>query len=873
MPIAAPSQIPDRTRYQTGRSMLFSQFTANNSPTRAVRRLMRELTHLTDLCVLEAWTHCIGTLPDSLRHSSSLIAIGGYGRAELLPNSDIDLLVLIKTDHLSVESKAQLSLAIEQWVSMLWDMGVTLSHSVRTIDECIADALEDLSIQTSILEGRYLAGDKKIHQIFYAAFNRHFDVPTFWREKMAEMRQRHAKFDDTPYSLEPNCKESPGGLRDLHLMLWLAKAANIGHTWQELHHNNWLTASQLRLIQRSENQLLAIRAHLHILSKRMENRVLFDLQTPLAHAFGLFETDGKRAGEHLMQRYYLAARAIYQQCTLFVQKFELFLSPPSAPHIAHKIKGFPDFVEVDHVLDVVKNDAFIRKPHLLIDVFYVYGQVTGLTGFSPKLWDAILQARNLITPEFRRNPENRSKFIRLLKLDNGITHAIRLMNQTGVLGRYIPAFRRIIGQMQHDLFHIYTVDQHILTVVRNLRRFTLQEHMQSHFLANQVMAEFGQPWLLYIAGLFHDIAKGRGGDHSDLGAVEVARFAKQHALTKKQTALVVFLVKQHLTMSTFAQKEDLSDMETIQRFAKTVKSVENLQALYLLTVADIRGTSPKVWNAWKDKLLADLYQLTLRELSGQTQAPVSMLKERTMDALELLPSAEIQAQAQALWNDFDSEYFMRHDATTIAWHAEHIVQHPKNTGTSAIVATKPFNNDHSLHVMVYTPDVPDLFARLCSFFQQRYLSIFDAQIYTSGQGIALDTFQVLLPESHQADALFVQRLNQELRETLTTAPALRAPNLGRLTARSRNFPIVPRVSLTPTDKGEYVLKLAATDRHGVLYSIAYILKQMNIRLRSARIVTLGERLEDVFILSSDQLNDPSAAAQLEAELMRVCTIS
>ncbi|MGL4767939.1 MAG: [protein-PII] uridylyltransferase [Formosimonas sp.] len=854
--------------YASRRLTILERYCAAN-PTRAVRRLMRELTQLVDGCTQNLWHNCVtAQLPESLHDKICLTAIGGYGRAELLPCSDIDVLVLLASD-LSADERVLINAAIERWVSASWDMGLTLSHSLRTIDEAVADSLEDLATQTAILEGRFLAGAANIHRTFYAGFHRHFNLNQFWRAKVAEMRARHARFDDTPYSLEPNCKESPGGLRDLHLMIWLSKAAQIGQNWADLHHAGWLSASQLRLITRCENSLLALRAHLHIISRRMENRILFDLQSQMAQAFGLTDTDGKRASEWLMQRYYLSARGIHQQFTLFLQKFESHLAPPSAQHLHNRIAGFPDFIEVDHILDLKNDNAFIQKPSLLIDVFYVYGKTSGLTGFSARLWDAILRSRNLITPQFRRNPLHQDKFIRFLKLDNGITHAIRLMNQTGVLGRYLPAFRRIIGQMQHDLFHIYTVDQHILTVVRNLRRFTLPEHMYQHELANQVMMEFNQPWLLYIAGLFHDIAKGRGGDHSDLGAVDVARFAKQHRLSTAQTDLVVFLVREHLTMSTFAQKEDLSDADVIARFARIVGDATRLKALYLLTVADIRGTSPKVWNAWKDKLLADLYHLTLHALSGQKRMPKASLIQVTQNnALKTLPETQHDA-LQTLWRDFAAQYFLRHDTATIAWHGAQIMAQPER---STVVAARPFDDAQSLLVMVYTADARDLFARLCSFFQRKQWSIFDAQIYTSLRGMALDTFQITLPPQQTATPEFIDALQTELASSLSSNQPLRAPNLGRLTARSRNFPIVPSMSLSPAATHEYVLKLAATDRSGVLYSIAYILQHMNIQLISARIVTLGERLEDVFVLSSEQLANPAVAAQLETELMRVCTI-
>lgn len=857
----------NKINYAQSRQHILTRFN-QSTPTRGVRRLMHDLTALVDAHIKQLWGKIVhNELPSSLQNKTTLVAIGGYGRSELLPSSDVDLMILLASD-LTAEERVQIDAAIEHWVTASWDFGLTISHSVRTIDEAIFDSTQDLTIQTSLLERRLLMGSTTVYELFQQQFHRDFNLQQFTRAKMAEMRTRHARFDDTPYNLEPNCKESPGALRDLHLMIWLSKAANLGQNWAELRKANWLSISQQQLITRSENYLLAMRGHLHIISRRAENRVAFERQSQLAKAFNITDSAGKRASEQLMQRYYLAARAIHQQCTLFLQKLELYLSPPATPNTPNYIKDFHDFIEVNHTLDITDDDVFVKTPSLLIDVFYVYGKTAGLTGFSARLWEAILKSRNLMTPEFRRNPQHKAKFLRFLQLESGITHAIRLMNQTGVLGRYLPVFRKIIGQMQHDLFHIYTVDQHILTVVRNLRRFTLPEHITQHPLANQVMSEFNQPWLMYIAGLFHDIAKGRGGDHSDLGALEMARFAKSHQLTSEQTELLVFLVKHHLTMSTFAQKEDLSNPEVIQRFAQITNTPTKLKALYLLTVADIRGTSPKVWNAWKDKLLSDLYLITQQFLSHNDHTPiVNQTEERKKTALQTLP-VESHAAIQSLWQNFDAAYFLRHDAATIAWHSATIFTDPNETR----VAAQSFDGQHSLQVMVHTLDQADLFARLCSFFQQRQWSIFDAQIYTSVKNMALDTFQIILPNTQTASTAFISKLTVELTHSLRQTLTLPTPNLGRLTARSRSFPIVPSMSLMVIGNHQYVLKLTATDRSGVLYSIASVLKQMDIKLISARIVTLGERLEDVFVLSSNRLANPAIAAQLEIELMRVCTI-
>lgn len=875
--------------YSLARQALIEQYCASQ-PVRAIRRLIRGLTELTDQTVQTAWHNCFDEhVSADLRRYVCLTAVGGYGRGDLLPNSDVDLLVLIDDALLSDTQRLKINTAVECWIGSLWDMGLAPSHSVRTVSECLDFCREDLASETAVLEARFLAGDAALFEHFSAQFFEAFDLQTFWRNKLAEMRARYSRFEETPFSLEPNCKESPGGLRDLHLILWLSKAARLAQSWQGLHEIGWLNQKQAQLIIRCETLLLAIRAHLHILTRRAENRLLFDQQTALAQAFGLSDGDGKLASEHLMQKYYIAARVNSVRMNLFLQKFDEFMAPADMPRIEHKIKGFPDFIEVNHELDIKNDDVFIHKPHLLLDAFYVFGSRPGLTGCTSRLWDAVLKSRELITPAFRRDPANRQRFMRILKLPSGITHTLRLMHQMGILGRYLPVFRRIIGQMQHDLFHIYTVDQHILMVMRNLRRFTLQEHLHQHELANQVMAEFGKPWLMYIAGLYHDIAKGRGGDHSDLGAVEVVRFAKQHGLNPSQTTLVAFLVAEHLTMSQFAQKEDLSDPDVILRFAKKVKTPTRLRALYLLTVADIRGTSPKVWNAWKDKLLADLYRATMHVLEGKTQHPrATIIKQRQEQSRALLlksphASKEFLVQADALWRHFNSEYFIRHDAATIAWHTTHIVQaqlrstaiEPADAAQAVLAVAQHYvlNDDsNNVQLMVYTDDKPDLFARICAVIQQRGYSIFDATIYTSAQGRALDTFQVIVPESVTVDYAFLTELSAQLSERLQQNTELRAPNLGRLTSRSRNFPIKPSMSLMPVGNDEYVLKLTATDRPGVLYSISYIFHEMNIKLRSARIVTLGERLEDVFVLYSPQLVAPHFAAELEHRILTVCTI-
>ena len=470
---------------------------------------------------------------------------------------------------------------------------------------------------------------------------------------------------------------------------------------------------------------------------------------------------------------------------------------------------------------------------------------------------------------FRSDPVNRQSFLQILQQPQGITHALRLMNETSVLGRYLWVFRRIVGQMQHDLFHAYTVDQHILMVLRNVRRFFMAEHTHEYPFCSQLAGGWDKPWILYTAALFHDIAKGRGGDHSKLGIAEVRTFARQHKLDKEDAQLVEFLVGEHLTMSHVAQKEDLSDAEVISRFAQRVGNERRLTALYLLTVADIRGTSPKVWNAWKGKLLEDLYKSTLRVLGGRAPDANADVEARKREALvELARQAQPHEGQKAFWDTLDVSYFMRHDASDIAWQLSRHVARPEPDQPRTVVRARPSPVGEGLQVLVYTPDQTDLFARICGHFDQSGFSILDAKIHTTRTGWALDTFQIvttLLPE-HYRELMTMVELG--LTQTLERQGPLPPPTKGRVSRRVKSFPITPRVALKPDDKAQnWLLSISASDRNGLLYSIARVLAEHGIDLQLAKISTLGERVEDTFLISGAELQQSKAQIEIETELL------
>lgn len=814
--------------------------------------LLKDLCRCVDVNLSEIWKSF--QFPKEL----ALVAVGGYGRGELFPYSDVDVLILLVE-----QPDAELREKLEGLVQIFWDIGLDIGHSIRTVEECLSEAAADITVKTALLEARLVAGSRNSFRELKTRYDEAMNPQQFFQAKLLELHQRHVKYDDTPYSLEPNCKESPGGLRDLQVILWVAKAAKLGNSWAELAARGLITPTEAHQLKRNERAFKDIRVRLHIQAGRREDRLVFDLQNAIAATFGFETTESRRASEYLMQRYYWAAKAVTQLNTILLQNIEAVLFP--LPHQAHTINE--RFNEVNALIDIADESVFEKTPSAMLEVFLLLSQNANLKGMTARTLRALWHARNLIDAEFRHDIFNRATFLQILQSPRGITHVLRSMNQTSILGRYLPNFRRIVGQMQHDLFHAYTVDQHILMVVRNLRRFTMTEHAHEYPFCSQLMANFNQPWVLYIAALFHDIAKGRNGDHSVLGMADARKFCFDHGISKDNTELVIFLVQQHLTMSQVAQKQDLSDPDVIQAFASMVKDERHLTALYLLTVCDIRGTSPKVWNAWKGKLLEDLYKITLRVHGGETPSADRELKNRQEDALKALRLAGIENNAHTkLWDELDIVYFLRHDATDIAWQTR--VLHDRIGSPTPVVKCRVAPIGVGLQVTVYLPDQADLFARICNYFDSKNFAILDAKIHTTKSGYALDTFLVSEPAFASNYRDIINLIEHELADVLAKQIPLSTPNQGRLSRLSRNFPLVPTVELRPDDKGQYfLLSISANDRNGLLYSIASVLAKYKINLHTAKVMTLGERVEDVFLIDGQSLHNPKNQIQFESELL------
>ena len=796
----------------------------------------------------------------ALPRDCCLVAVGGYGRGELFPGSDVDVLLLIPGEP-SPPARA----SIERWVQACWDIGLEIGHSVRTVAACVEEAERDITIETSQLEARRLWGDAGLFQSFRAAFEARFDALRFFDAKVLEQTQRHLRLDDSAYKLEPNLKDSPGGLRDLHTIHWLAQAAGLAAGWKSLVNAGLLMPPEARRIAAAERWLAQLRIHLHLLARRREDRVAFDYQGELAERFGLAPTPQLRADERLMQGYYRAAKLVQRANDILLQSLRVHLQPDhSAPHLLDE-----DFQVRSHMLQARDPDLFLNKPNALLRVFIVYAQHPKLAGFEPSTLRALWRASPQIDAAFRSDPVNRASFITLLRQPIGVTRALRMLHRYGLLGRYIPAFGRIVGQMQHDLFHVYTVDEHILMVLRNMRRFTVPGLAHEFPLASQLIAVFEQPELLYLAALFHDIAKGRGGDHSELGALDARNFCKAHRLGKENCELVAWLVSMHLVMSRTAQKEDLSDPDVIQSFVDKMGDTRHLVALYMLTIADIRGTSPHVWNAWKAKLLEDLYRAALARLAGPARKNAGIEGKQNEARIQLALYGLPKDAADNLWKHLDARYFLRFDTRDIAWQARMLWR--RVDSTEAVVCARLSPVGEGIQVLVYAPDRPDIFSRFCGFFARIQYSIQEAKIHTTTHGYALDSFQVMdLAHRgiHYRD--FLSYVEYELARDLDPARMPDPVPRSRLSRQQRHHPLAPTLKLdAQKPENPPLLSFTCADRGGLLHAVAEVFLKHDVSLYAARIDTLGERVEDSFSIQGSSLHTLAGSQAVESDLRKV----
>lgn len=770
-----------------------------------------------------------------------LIAVGGYGRGELYPYSDVDLLILLPN-----QNSDALNQKIEQVIGLLWDIGLAVGHSVRNLDECVDEAKKDVTVQTNLLESRFLAGDHTLYKLFQEKMAGAMNIPHFFKAKIEEQEQRHKRFNDTAYNLEPNIKESPGGLRDLQIVLWLTRATGLGDSWNALVKRELITPAELRQIRRHEQHLQRLRIHLHYMAKRREDRLIFDLQNTLAEELGFTNNRRHRASEQLMYAYYRSAKFVSLINEILLQLLKEIIEKTSSQAQAINTR----FESCNGLLSAKTNTLLQRDPSSIFEIFLLLQQHPELNGISPNLLRTLHRVKNLINRDFRNSAKHKALFIEMLKQPNGVTDTLKKMNRYGILGNYIPAFGRIVGQMQHDLFHVYTVDEHILNVLGNLQRFSMSEHAHEFPLCSKLFANFDAPYLLYLSALFHDIAKGRGGDHSQLGMQDAKRFCKLHGLSKQDGELVSWLVGAHLLMSSTAQKSDLSDPQVIQKFADSMHDERHLIALYLLTVADIRGTSPKVWNAWKAKLLETLFILTQKLLSEGGQDINSELITRQDEAKIILSHYSILEHFyQPLWEKLGRQYFLRYSAQEVAWQTRLLLRHVNTI--EPVVRARLSPHGDGIQVMIYTADRDDLFARICGFFERMGYNILEAKIHTSKHNYALDSFLI----QDQSDRSIMYRdllsyIEHELASTLRDNQGAFETIKGRISRQVKHMPIQANIDIQEVKgSNNHQLEIIAGDRPGLLSTIAQTFIANGIHLQTAKINTLGNRAEDTFLIS------------------------
>jgi [protein-PII] uridylyltransferase len=820
-------------------------------------QLLKKNAQLFDKLLKKIWQEA------DIHQDVTLIAVGGYGRGELFPYSDIDLLILLPPNHGDSQNAK-----IERLVGKLWDIGLNVGHSVRTLDECLLEAANEVTIQTTLLESRLICGKQSAYEAFVKAINVAIQPALFFVAKFKEQDNRHAKFNDTAYSLEPNIKESPGGLRDLHMILWLTRSQNLGKNWLELFKNNIISKTELRQIKRHERILQTLRIRLHYLAKRREDRLLFDFQNILAADLGLVNTSRKRASEQLMQSYYLSVKYISLINEILIKTLENTLNKDQA--IVYPVNAR---FEVKNGLLEAKTALLLQKhPSAILESFLLLQQHPEIKGMSANLLRELQRVKKMVNQDFRNNIVNKKLFLSILMQENGVNHTLRRMNSYGILGQYMPVFGKIVGQMQHDLFHVFTVDAHILNVITNLRRFAKPELKHEFPLCSQLFEAFEKPHLLYLAALFHDIAKGRGGDHSTLGTIDAKRFCKLHNLPKEDKDLVAWLVDAHLKMSSTAQKTDLSDPQVIENFARFVKTERRLTALYLLTVADIRGTSPIVWNAWKARLLENLFYSTKRVLSTDSFNTQKMIELRKEEAAQKLNKFGLNKQSyQALWAKVGEAYFVRFESDEIAWHSRLLTPHVHTT--SPIIRARLSPNGDGIQVMIYMQDQDDLFARICNFFDRMGYNIAQAVIYTTKHGYALNSFIVLdqLSKSVSYSGL-LNHIETKLLEKIVATTPLEAPLQGRISRQVKHMPYATRISINAEPQSKnHMVEIVAGDRPGFLAKIAFVFLQHDINLHNAKVNTLGNRVEDSFLISAKK-NHALTDSQIELLMQHLAEI-
>ena len=789
----------------------------------------------------------------------ALIAVGGYGRGELHPKSDIDLMILLKE-----EENQNTKYLLEKLLTLLWDIRLEIGHSVRTIDECIEESTKDITVATNIMESRLLAGSEELFVSMKEKTNAEhiWDSKSFFQAKLDEQIQRNGKYNDTAYNLEPNIKESHGGLRDIQMIGWVAKRHFNADSLHDLVKEDFLLEDELNTLLEGQHLLWHIRCSLHYLAGRREDRLLFDYQRDLAIEFGFNdnEVDPKNeAIEQFMQQYYRTVIELERLNEMLLQHFREVIIYADVNEEAELINS--SFQVRNGYIETTNENVFKDNPYAILEIFIILQTYPEIQGVRAATIREIREYKDLIDDNFRLSPRAHQLFIKIITGSRGVTHELRRMNRYGILAAYLPAFDSIVGRMQYDLFHAFTVDQHTLFVIRNMRRLSVPDYCHEFPLASGVFQHLPKPGLLYLSGLFHDIAKGRQGDHAILGAVDAKEFCTLHGLPDKDSELVSWLVKNHLNMSMTAQRKDISDPDIIRTFAKQIKTLERLDYLYLLTISDIRGTNPKQWNDWKDKLLGELYNKTaallnrgldLNDTDQNADKETNILEIQTASLRRLETQGINSHQANELWDTLSADYFQSHTYGQIAWHTSLIIDaKQRDILDSPLIQTRVHVSSNSIQLLIYMQDREHIFYDVVSTLSSNEVDIVNAQIINASDGFALQTYHLAPVNINSSDMeMIADQITRRVQDKLNKITETTQTTLGS-DRKHKYFSTPTMVSFENADHDSTTLLMIETiDRTGVLANIAKIFIDCEIKILNARIATAGEKVLDYFTIST-----------------------
>ncbi|WP_251359435.1 [protein-PII] uridylyltransferase [Kangiella sp. TOML190] len=805
----------------------------------------------------------------AIDNDTALIPVGGYGRQELQPFSDIDILILVNDQSCTKN--------LEAWIAFLWDIGLEVGHSVRNLKDCKTLAVDDITIATSLMESRYLCGDKNLFKQLTALLqdDEFWPAKAFFQAKVTEHRHRHNKFEDTSYNLEPNIKSNPGGLRDIQVIQWISLRQFKSTSLHDLINHQIFTRREYRNLISHQQFLRKIRFALHALAGKREDRLSFEHQKTVAQWLGYEDDEKKLAVEYLMQRYYRSVMAIRNLTELFIQIFEQeYLTESIADNI---IPLDEDFFIQNKRIGTHDPELFKKKPETLIKIFTYISLDPEIKQIQAKTLRQIRSSQQIINKKYRESALNIKAWLEFLSTKQLTSRGFALMKRTNVLGALIPTFARIEGQMQFDLFHAYTVDEHTLFLLRHIIRYNKPDCQLEFPICSKIMQTLVDPTPLYLAAIFHDIGKGRGGDHSELGAVDALEYCQSLGLEERISQLVSWLVKNHLIMSLIAQRKDISDPDVIEAFAKRVPSILHLELLYVLTVSDIRATNPTLWNSWKESLLKELFLATKYYLSQSTPRTnqEEMLQDTRQQVLEqFAKSGESIEPVRELLHELGDEYLLRYHPEQIIWQLEQLLPQQQHLTDQPYVAIKNHRSQAGTEVFIAIEDQPDLFAAIAALLSQNHLNIQAATLFTSPKGLCLDTFIVLdeqgQPLSYQQRITEIQtKLIQELDniQSISLDVSRAQPS------RYKHFNVPTKISFNQDKVNNLtVLELSALDRPALLAKIGQAFRDCHVKIHSAKIVTLGEKVEDTFLISKNNnqpITDPKELAALEQSILKL----